>query len=61
MPELTSEELQRYLDSLDFEPKRLPRCKSKVDKEREAIREQIRQLKLKENANGTTRSDRRER
>mgnify|MGYP007131783140 CR=1 FL=1 len=49
MPELTSEELQRYLDSLDFEPKRLPRCKSKVDKERDAIRKEIEKLKLKEN------------
>ena len=46
--ELTSSQLQKYLDCLDFEPPRNPRDKQKRDKIRDEIRKQIEALKWKE-------------
>jgi len=45
---ITSEQLQDYLDAWDKETQRPPYCKGKVDKEREAVRKQIEELKKKE-------------
>lgn len=46
--ELTSSQLQRYLEALDWEPPRNPRDKQKRDKIRDEIRKQIEALKWKE-------------